>query len=201
MTTPLILFYIFAAIVVWGALMVITSRNPVRAVLSLVMTFVGAAAIWMLMQVEFLSLVLIVVYVGAVMVLFLFVVMMIDVKTAVLEAKLVRYWPVAAIVGAGVIFMLVSMVSPVHYGLDKVAAPAPHLASYSNIKALGNVLFTRFLYPFEIAAMILLAAMVAAITLTFRGRRPGVKGMSPNKQIKADGSSVRMVKIKGAKQS
>lgn len=194
--TQLVLFYIFAAIVVWGALMVITSKHPVRAVLSLVMTFVGAAAVWMLMQVEFLSLVLIVVYVGAVMVLFLFVVMMINVNDDLLKAKMVRYWPIAGIVGLIVIGMLVVTVGPDHYGLAKVPVPAPHSATYSSIKTLGALLFTNYLFPFEIAAYVLLAAMVAAISLTFRGRRVGTKGLSGAQQIKASTRNVRLVKVK-----
>ena len=199
--TTLILFYIFAAIVIWGAIMVITSRNPVRAVLSLVMTFVGAAIVWMLLQVEFLSLALIVVYVGAVMVLFLFVVMMIDVNAAEIKMGMVRYWPIAVIIGLMVIVMLVWVVGPQHYGLQVVPAPKMHAADYSNIKALGNSLFTYFLYPFQLAAVILLAAMIVAITLTFRGRRPGVKGFQPHKQIKANPNRrVRLTKMnKGSK--
>lgn len=195
--TTLILFYIFAAVMIWGAIMVITSRHPVRAVLSLVMTFVAAAAVWMLMQVEFLSLALIVVYVGAVMVLFLFVVMMINVDLDALKSGVVRYWPLAIVVGLLVIMMLVGLMGPTHYGLKIVAPPAAHAADYSNIKALGMQLYTHFLYPFELAAMILLAAMIVAITLTFRGRRPGVKGLSPNAQIKADAAQrVRLVDLK-----
>jgi NADH-quinone oxidoreductase subunit J len=102
----------------------------------------------------------------------------------------------AALVGLLVVGMLISTVAPVHYGLSKVAAPAPHAVDYSNIKVLGLSLFTKFLYPFELAALILLAAMIVAITLTFRGRRPGVKGLAPHKQIKADRRRVRMAKIK-----
>ena len=194
--TQLILFYIFAAIVLWGAIMVITSKHPVRAVLSLVMTFIGAACIWMLMQVEFLSLVLIVVYVGAVMVLFLFVVMMINVNDALLKVRMVRYWPLAVLVGLIVIGMLVVTVGPAHYGLAKVAAPAQQAATYSSIKVLGQALFTNYLYPFEVAAFILLVAMVAAITLTFRGRRADTKGLTVHQQVKADRRSVRLVKSK-----
>ena len=194
--TALVLFYIFAAVMIWGALLVITSRNPVRAVLSLVLTFVAAAVVWMLLQVEFLSLALVVVYVGAVMVLFLFVVMMINVNVAQTKAGMVRYWPLATIVGILVILMLVWVVGPQHYGLKDVAAPAPHAANYSNIKVLGMSLFTHYLYPFELAAIILLAAMIVAITLAFRGRRPGVKGQTPNQQVKVNPKQrVRLVKL------
>jgi NADH-quinone oxidoreductase subunit J len=178
-----VLFYIFASICVLSALMVISSKNPVRAVLSLVSAFVSAAALWMLLEAEFLSLVLVVVYVGAVMVLFLFVVMMLDVDVAELKASFVRYWPVAVVAGAGIIAILVWAVGPGHFGPNYFPAPAPHAGDYSNIQELGMSLFSNYLYPFEIAAAILLAAMIAAITLTFRGHRPGTKSQIPSKQV------------------
>ncbi|MDF2529322.1 MAG: NADH:ubiquinone oxidoreductase subunit 6 [Gammaproteobacteria bacterium] len=178
-----VLFYIFASICVISALMVITSRNPVRAVLSLVSAFVSAAALWMLIEAEFLSLVLIVVYVGAVMVLFLFVVMMLDIEVAELKASFVRYWPVAAVAGIGIIAILIWAVGPGHFGPNQFPAPAAHAVDYSNIQELGMSLFTNYLYPFELSAVILLSAMVAAITLTFRGHRSGTKSQIVSKQI------------------
>lgn len=178
-----VLFDIFAALAVIFAFGVVTSRNPVKAVLSLVATFVATAVIWLLLEAEFLALVLIVVYVGAVMVLFLFVVMMIDVKTATREASFVRYWPLAAIVGVLMVVMLTSVLGPQHFGLNAVPAPAALPADYSNIAVLGLALFTNYVYPFELAGVLLLAAMVAAITLTHRGRQGGAKAQMPSRQV------------------
>jgi len=178
-----VLFYLFASLCVISALMVITSRNPVRAVLSLVATFVSAACLWMLIEAEFLALALIVVYVGAVMVLFLFVVMMLDIDTAELKASFVRHWPVAAVMGTGVIAILIWAVGPGHFGLNYIPSPAPHATGYSNISELGMSLFSNYLYPFELAAVLLMAAMIAAITLTFRGHRSGTKAQIPSKQV------------------
>jgi NADH-quinone oxidoreductase subunit J len=181
--TVQVLFYIFATICVLSALMVITSRNPVRAVLSLVLAFVSASCLWMLIEAEFLALALIVVYVGAVMVLFLFVVMMLDVDMAELKASFARYWPLAAVMGVGMIAILIWAVGPGHFGLNYFPAPQAHDANYSNVAELGMSLFTNYLYPFELAAVLLMAAMIAAITLTFRGHRSGSKAQIPSKQI------------------
>lgn len=195
MTTQ-ILFYIFAGICVVSGLMVITSRNPVRAVLSLVVTFVSMACIWMLMEAEFLALALIVVYVGAVMVLFLFVVMMLDIDKAEIKASFVRYWPLAAVMGIGVIAIVIWAVGPGHFSLNYFPAPAPHAADYSNVSELGMALFTNYLYPFELAAVLLLAAMIAAITLTFRGHRLGTKAQIPSKQVAVKASDrLQIVKM------
>ncbi|MDF2691126.1 MAG: NADH:ubiquinone oxidoreductase subunit 6 [Gammaproteobacteria bacterium] len=195
-----VLFYIFASICVISALMVITSRNPVQAVLSLVSCFVAAAALWLLIEAEFLALVLIVVYVGAVMVLFLFVVMMLDIDIAEIKASFVRYWPVAAVAGLGIIAVLVWAVGPGHFGPNYFPAPQPHSADYSNIQELGMSLFTNYLYPFELAAVILLAAMVAAITLTFRGHRSGTKSQIPSKQVAVKAQDrLRIIKMPAEK--
>ncbi|MDO8954077.1 MAG: NADH-quinone oxidoreductase subunit J [Gammaproteobacteria bacterium] len=183
MTTYQVLFYLFSSLCVISALMVITSRNPVRAVLSLVAAFVSAACIWMLMEAEFLALVLIVVYVGAVLVLFLFVVMMLDIEVAEIKASFVRYWPLAAVIGVGMTAIIIWAVGPGHFGLNYFPAPAPHAADYSNIQEVGMALFTNYLYPFELAAVLLLAAMIAAITLTFRGHRSGTRAQIVSKQV------------------
>lgn len=178
-----ILFYIFAILAVLAGANVIISRNPVRAVLSLVFCFVATAVLWLLLEAEFLALVLIVVYVGAVMVLFLFVVMMLDIKTATRKASFVLYWPVAGICGILILLMLIRVLGPNTFGLEHVPPPSSLPLDYSSIKALGYALFTDYVYPFELAAVLLLAAMVAAITLTHRGRRGGAKVQKAAEQI------------------
>lgn len=180
--TQQILFYVFATIAILSALLVITSRNPIRAVLSLVLTFIAMACVWMILQVEFLALVLIVVYVGAVMVLFLFVVMMLDIDAATMKAGFVRYWPLALVIGGAVAALIIWVVGTEHFGLNQFPAPADVPADYSSIGNLGTALFTDYLYPFELAAVLLLAAMIAAIALTFRGHQRGAKSQSPAQQ-------------------
>ncbi len=179
-----ILFVIFALLALLSGLMVVTARHPVKAVLSLVVTFVATAGTWMLLEAEFLSLVLVVVYVGAVMVLFLFVVMMLDVEKAEKKANLVAYWPFAITIAVLFFVMLVNLI-----GHMNLANPAPTLVfTVSNVLQIGLSLFTQYLYPFELAAVILLVAMVAAIALTFRGPRPGKKVQNMNAQIKVKAS-------------
>ena len=178
-----ILFYIFALISVIAAGSVIISRNPVRAVLSLVVAFVSTACLWMLLEVEFLALALIVIYVGAVMVLFLFVVMMLNIGPAERRASFVPYWPAALILGILFIALLTIALGPQHFGLSQYPAPAHELANYSNIKALGMELYTDYIYPFEIAAVLLLAAMIAAIALTHRAKQVDTKTQKPSDQI------------------
>lgn len=191
-----VLFYIFAALAVIGALMVVTSRNPVRAVISLIFTFIAAACVWMLLEVEFLALVLIVVYVGAVMVLFMFVVMMIDVRKEDLKSNFVKYWPFSFLMALAFLALLVWSLTQGTFGLQYYPALKSLPPGYSSIHVLGVALYSHYLYAFIAAAMILLIAMIAAITLTFRGRRPGVKGLSPAEQIKADPATrLRMVSL------
>ncbi|MEJ2309592.1 MAG: NADH-quinone oxidoreductase subunit J [Gammaproteobacteria bacterium] len=175
-------FYVFAAILVFAATMVITRRNPVHSVLFLVLAFFNAAGLWMLLQAEFLAITLVLVYVGAVMVLFLFVVMMLDIEVAELRASFIRYMPLGILIGVLMIVELLMVVGPQHFGLDKFAAPVRHGADYSNTKELGEMLYTNYLYPFEIAAVILLVAIVAAISLTLR-RRPDTKYLDPATQV------------------
>ena len=185
-----ILFIIFALIALLSGLMVVTARHPVKAVLSLVVAFVATAGTWMLLEAEFLSLVLVVVYVGAVMVLFLFVVMMLDVEKASIKANFVDYWPFAAVVAVLFFVMLVNLI-----GHMRLATPAPSLVfDVSNVLQIGLALFTYYLYPFELAAVILLVAMIAAIALTFRGARPGKKTQVTSEQVKVKASDrLRMV--------
>ena len=162
MFTPLhIIFYFFAAIAITSAISVITVRHPVRSVLSLVITFFAMASIWMMLQAEFLSLILLLVYVGAVMTLFLFVVMMLHVESEVKKSGFVRYLPLGVIA----IVLMVGLVSISVWPFEIMPNFSP---SESNTKQLGMALYTVYFYPFEIAGVLLLAAMIAAITLTHR---------------------------------
>src|SRR3972149_11267214 len=191
-----LIFYFFGAILVFAAAMVITVRNPVRGALFLVLAFVSAAGLWLLLQAEFLAIVLVLVYVGAVMVLFLFVVMMLDINTAPLREGFSRYLPAGAMVSIVILFVMTLVVGPEHFGLDSVATPVKHVAEYSNTKELGNLLYTVFVYPFEIAAVILLVAIIAAIALTMR-KRPQTKYQDPAQQVMVRRDDrVRIVKMK-----
>ena len=177
-----IFFYIFAAALIGAAGMVVTVRNPVHAALFLILAFFASAALWLMLEAEFLAITLILVYVGAVMVLFLFVVMMLDINLAVLRAGFVRYLPLGLLVAVGVILLMVGAVGPEHFGLERIADPQPLPADHSNTLALGRVLYTVYVYPFEIAAVILLVAIVAAIALTLR-RRPDSKYQEVGDQV------------------
>ena len=177
-----VLFYVFALVLVLSALRVITARNPVHAALSLVLAFATAAALWMLLEAEFLAIALILVYVGAVMVLFLFVIMMLDINIDRLREG---YWDylVPGLVVAGIMIAEMSFVLlGRRFGSLDVPIPAPREAGYSNTRELGMVLYTEYVYPFEIAAIILLVAIVAAIALTLR-RRKDSKFQDPARQI------------------
>ena len=195
-----ILFYIFSAILVLAATMVITRRNPVHSALFLVLAFFTSAVLWMLLEAEFLAIVLVLVYVGAVMVLFLFVVMMLDVDLAAMRAGFINYLPVGILVASAMAVEMFLVVGPERFGLDKYAAPVPHAADYSNTEELGNVLYTVYMYPFEIAAVILLVGIIAAIGLTLR-RRPDAKYLDPAVlvQVKAGPDRVRVVKMASQK--
>ncbi|MBK5940881.1 NADH-quinone oxidoreductase subunit J [Halochromatium roseum] len=177
------LFYVFAAITVFAAGMVVTRRNPVHAVLFLVLAFVSSAALWLLLEAEFLGIVLVLVYVGAVMVLFLFVVMMLDIDIAALHGQFIRYLPVGLMIAAVMVLNLFLVLGPSHFGLELFAKPEAQPASYSNTVELGLELYTTYLYPFEIAAVILLVAIVAAIRLTLR-RRLETKYQDASKQVR-----------------
>ncbi len=176
------LFYIFSVLIIFSATMVITVRNPVKASLFLVLTFFFSAVIWLLLEAEFLAIALVLVYVGAVMVLFLFVVMMLDVNLERLKAGFIRYLPVGIAVALIMVTFIISVVGGGAFSLAKIAEPARHLADYSNTKEIGSVLYTVYVYPFEIAAVILLVAIVAAIALTLR-HRPETKYQNPVRQI------------------
>jgi NADH-quinone oxidoreductase subunit J len=177
-----IVFYAFAAILVFAALRVISSSNPVHSALWLVLSFFSAAGIWLLLQAEFLAIVLVLVYVGAVMVLFLFVVMMLDVNFAKLREQFKSYIPVGATVGILVLVEMTLVLVGGYFAPAAGPAPVAATADYSNTRALGLILYTDYAYPFEIAAVILLVAIVAAIALTHRTRRE-TKRQDPSHQV------------------
>jgi len=164
------LFYVFASIAIAAALMVVTRRNPVHAALFLVVVFFNTAGLWMLAEAEFLAISLVLVYVGAVMVLFLFVIMMLDVDLATLRAGFMKHLPVGILVAVLMLVEMIVVLGPGHFGLEKYAAPDPAPADYNNTAQLGLSLFTEHLYALEIAAVILLVAMIAAMRLTLRKR-------------------------------
>ncbi len=188
------LFYIFAAITVVAALRVITARNPVHSALFLVLAFFTAACIWMLLKAEFLAITLVLVYVGAVMVLFLFVVMMLDINIDQMRRGFWRNLPVAGIVGVIIVLELSAVIIHAFAGVKDADAPvAP--AGYSNTKALGKLLYTDYVYPFEVAGVILLVAMIAAIALTLR-RRKDTKTNDPAKAVRTRAQDrLRVVKV------
>jgi NADH-quinone oxidoreductase subunit J len=192
---PLILFYAFATILVASALAVIVARNPVYCALSLVMCFVTSAAIWLLIEAEFLAIVLVLVYVGAVMVLFLFVVMMLDINLEELRAGFTRFAWLGVITAAAIVFEIVGVVVNKTLGIDATRGAAPLPADYSNTQELGVLLYSKYVYPFEIAAMVLLVSIVAAIALTLR-HRVGLKVQDISRQVSARASErVRLVKM------
>ena len=190
-----IVFYFFAAVLVASAGAVITVRNPIHAALSLVLAFFTCAALWLLLEAEFLAITLVLVYVGAVMVLFLFVVMMLDINTAPLREGFTRYLPVGAIVALLTIVVMSMAVGRKYFGLEQVAAPERLAADASNTRMLGEQLYTVYVYPFEIASVILLVAIVAAIALTMR-HRPGTRYQKIEEQVAVRREDrVRMVKM------
>ena len=177
------LFYVFGAILVAASLAVITARNPVYSALALVMCFVTSAAIWLLLEAEFLAVVLVLVYVGAVMVLFLFVVMMLDINLAELRQGFTRFAWLGWLTALAVIVEIVGVVwARGGLGIDASRGALPAPAGYSNTLELGRVLYTRYAYPLELAAMLLLVAIVAAIALTMR-HRPGLKYQDVSRQV------------------
>jgi len=196
-----LIFYIFSAVLIASALAVITVRNPVHAVLFLVLTFFTSAAIWLMMEAEFLAITLVLVYVGAVMVLFLFVVMMLDINISILREGFVKNAYVGVPVALIIVFEMITVVGSQRFGLDQIAAPVRHAANYSNTKALGRVLYTDYVYAFELAAVVLVVAIIAAITLTLR-RRPDSKYQDPAKQVTVRRNDrIRIVKMAAEKKN
>lgn len=179
------LFYVFSAILLLAAFRVITARNPIHAVLFLVLTFFQAAMIWMLLKAEFLSITLVLVYVGAVMVLFLFVVMMMDIDLEKLGQGFWKHFPLAAIIGVVIALEMSAVLMGGFRVVDEpsVAGVGSATVSASNTKELGKLLYTQYLYPLEVAAAILLVAMIAAIALTLRARKD-TKFVSSSDQVR-----------------
>jgi len=192
-----VVFYVFAAILLLAALRVVTARNPVHGALSLVLAFFTAAGIWLLLRAEFLAITLVLVYVGAVMVLFLFVVMMLDVNFERLREGFWKNLPLAVVVGGIMAFEMVAVLAYRYFGVDGRTRVLP--ADYSNTRELGRVLYTQYVYAFEIAAVILLVAIIAAIALTLR-RRKDTKGQDPVRQMAMRREqSVRLVSMPAEK--
>jgi NADH-quinone oxidoreductase subunit J len=195
MTILQLLFYAFSAVLLFSAVMVITSRHPVRSVLFLVLTFFAASCLWMMLQAEFLALVLIFVYVGAVMTLFLFVVMMLNIDLAPLREGFVRYLPLGVIVLTLLVALMLFVIGPKQFGISLYQLPMQP-ANYSNVKVLGELLYTQYTYPFEIAGMLLLVAIIAAISLAFRGRRNSKSQRIAQQVAVKPQDRVRLVKMK-----
>lgn len=195
------LFYLFSVVLLFAAFRVITSRNPVYAALFLVLTFFQAAGIWMLLRAEFLAISLVLVYVGAVMVLFLFVVMMLDINVDALRAGFWKHFPIAASVGALIALEMAAVlmggfrVAEEPRSMPGVAEAAAAGVQYSNTKELGKLLYSEYLYPLEIAAVILLVAIIAAIALTLRQRKDS-KHMDPAQQVRVRASDrLQVIKV------
>ncbi|HUG21157.1 NADH-quinone oxidoreductase subunit J [Piscinibacter sp.] len=194
MQTITALFYIFSAVLLLASFKVITARSPVYAALYLVLAFFSAACVWMLLRAEFLAISLVLVYVGAVMVLFLFVVMMLDVNTDSIREGFWKHFPVALLVGVVIALEMALVLMP---GFDVRTAPVPDAAALSlgNTKLLGIEVYTKYLYPLQIAAVLLLVAIIAAIALTLR-RRKDSKFIDPSEQVRAKKADrVRIVKM------
>jgi NADH-quinone oxidoreductase subunit J len=190
-----IVFYSFAAILVYAATRVITVRNPVHAALHLVLAFFTCAALWLLLEAEFLAITLVLVYVGAVMVLFLFVVMMLDINTSPTREGFIKYLPVGLTVAGLMLFEMYLVVRSKYFDDEHMPKPAARGADYSNTRELGSTLYTDYVYPFEIASVILVVAIIAAIALTMR-KRVGTKTQNPAEQVKVRSADrVRIVKM------
>ncbi|WP_367067792.1 NADH-quinone oxidoreductase subunit J [Oryzisolibacter sp. LB2S] len=193
-------FYLFSAVLLFAAFRVVTARNPVHAVLHLILAFTQAAGIWLLLKAEFLAIALVLVYLGAVMVLFLFVVMMLDIRFDIVRKGFWNHFPMAALIGALIAFEMAAILMTGFRGVEE-AKPAPALLDaagqvlpYSNTQALGRLMYTEYLYPVEVAAVILLVAMIAAIALTLRERKD-VKANDATAQLRARASE-RLVMVK-----
>ena len=188
-------FYLFSAILIVAASLVVTVRNPVKAALYLVLVFFSAACIWLTLEAEFLAIVLVLVYVGAVMVLFLFVVMMLDIDVARLREGFTQYLPAGLVIAGVMVAELAVVMLSGRFGLDAMPRPVAQGVDYSNTRELGLVLYTDYVYAFEMAALILLVAIIAAISLTFR-RRGGTKVQVIAEQLRVTKTDrLRIVKM------
>ena len=194
MTFEQFIFYIFATVTVASAIGVVTMRNPVYAALFLILAFFSSAATWILLEAEFLGVVLVLVYVGAVMVLFLFVIMMLDINIDPLREGFIRYLPMGILVAVVVAAEIIMVLSSDTFNM---AIPEPVQLSYSNTKALGEILYTEYVYPFELAAVILVVAIIAAISLTMRKRQDTTKHQNISEQIRVKSTDrLRVLKMK-----
>lgn len=195
-------FYLFAAICVAAAFMVISARNPVHSVLFLILAFVSSAGLFILLGAEFLAFILIVVYVGAVAVLFLFVVMMLDVDFAELRSGFLTYLPIGAVIGIILLIELVLVLGSwviTPQVASHITTPIPPLSEVSNIEALGLVLYTKYVYFFQAAGVVLLIAMIGAIVLTLQ-HKPGIKRQSVARQVsRTRDESIEIKKVESGK--
>ena len=194
-----IIFYFFSAVLVSSALGVITARNPVHSALLLVLAFFTSAGLWLLLEAEFLAITLVLVYVGAVMVLFLFVVMMLDINLDQLREGFWKWFPFGALLALIMAAEMAMVLMGKQFGIDEMPAPPSRAADYSNTKELGRLIYTEYVYAFELAAVILLVAIVAAIALTLR-HRTGIKGLDAAKQVAVKREDrIRMVSMPSEK--
>ena len=194
-------FYMLSVILLFAGFRVVTTRNPVHAALFLVLAFFSAAGIWLTLEAEFLAIALVMVYVGAVMVLFLFVVMMLDINLDRLREGFWQYLPLASFVSAMLALEMTVVLGSRTFGLSIVPSPQPHPAGYSNTRELGRLLYTYYVYPFELAAVILVVAIVAAIALTMR-RRKNTRCQDPARQVKVKREQrIRMIQMPAEKPS
>ena len=194
-----IIFYFFSAVLVSSALGVITARNPVHSALLLVLAFFTSAGLWLLLEAEFLAITLVLVYVGAVMVLFLFVVMMLDINLDQLREGFWKWFPFGALLALIMAAEMAMVLMGKQFGIDEMPAPPSRAADYSNTKELGRLIYTEYVYAFELAAVILLVAIVASIALTLR-HRTGIKGLDAAKQVAVKREDrVRMVSMPSEK--
>jgi len=192
-------FYVFAVAAVASALMVVFTRKPVKGVLFLVLTFIAMAGIWIFLQAEFLALILVVVYVGAVMTLFLFVVMMLNTEIDRSKKMLVRYLPIGLVVMLVLLIMMIYVVGSGQFGLAHYAAPGQLPAHYSNVSALGTTLYADYVLPFVTSGVLLLVAMIAAIALAFRGAHNRKIERVPDQLRVKKADRLRVVKMKSEK--
>ena len=194
-----IIFYFFSTVLVLSALGVITARNPVHAALLLVLAFFTSSGLWLLLEAEFLAITLVLVYVGAVMVLFLFVVMMLDINIDRLREGFLKWFPFGALLAIVMAAEMAMVLMGKQFGIQEMPVPAPRGADYSNTKELGRLIYTEYVYAFELAAVILLVAIVAAIALTLR-HRTGIKSVDASKQVAVKrGDRIRMVSMPSEK--
>ena len=199
MSFPDIIFYFFSGVLVASALGVITARNPVHSALLLVLAFFTSAGLWLLLEAEFLAITLVLVYVGAVMVLFLFVVMMLDINLDQLREGFWKWFPFGAFVALLMAGEMAMVLTGKQFGIDEMPPPPSHGGDYSNTKELGRLIYTEYVYAFELAAVILLVAIVSAIALTLR-HRTGIKSPDVSQQVAVKRKDrVRMVSMPAEK--